>query len=162
MEEWRELNGHRNYMVSSYGRIKRIDSGKIYTGITNNRGYVRFDLSEHGKRFVVAGHRAVAEAFLPKVDGKTLVNHKDGNKRNNKVENLEWCTQHENSIHAYHVLNTKPSRMIPVLCVETGMIYDSMMDAQRKTGIKAMLIHRCIYGQRKTTHGFHWKRADVR
>lgn len=161
METWKELKGHQDYMVSSYGRIKRIDTGKIYAGTINNKGYIRFDLSENGKRFVVAGHRAVAEAFLPPIYGKTLVNHKDGNKCNNCVNNLEWCTPHENSMHAFHVLNVRPSKMISVMCIETGVIYESMLEAERKTGINNVLIHRCISGKRKSTHGFHWKRAEV-
>lgn len=161
MELWKNLPGHDNYLVSSHGRIKRIDDGKIHTGSINNKGYVRFDLCENGKRFVIAGHRAVAQAFLPQVNGKTLINHKDGNKCNNHVDNLEWCTQRENSIHAYHVLNVKPSKMISVMCVETGDIYESMLEAERKTGISNVLIHNCISGKRKSTHGLHWKRAEV-
>lgn len=148
-------------MVSSYGRIKRIDTGKVYTGTINNKGYIRFDLSENGKHFVVAGHRAVAEAFLTRTHARDVVNHKDGNKCNNNVENLEWCTQKENSIHAVKVLKIPPSKTIPVTCVETGIVYESMLDAERKTGIKASLIYRCITGERKTTHGFHWNYAEV-
>jgi len=161
MEEWRDLCGHEAYSVSSNGRIMRKDTGRIYKGTVNSRGYVRFDLSEHGRRFVVAAHRAVAEAFIPKVDGKSYVNHKDGNKLNNNVQNLEWCTCSENTTHAFNVLGRKPSKRFAVKCVETGVIYDSALEAQRLTGISNVLIHRCVRGIRKSTHNSHWVYAET-
>lgn len=161
VEIWKELNGHQDYMVSSYGRIKRIDTGKIYTGTINNKGYIRFDLSENGKRFVVFGHRAVAEAFLPPDNSRSLVNHKDGNKTNNHCENLEWCTSKENSRHAFDVLGIKPVNRIPVKCIETQTVYESSYEAARQLGVNAATITRCCKGQRHKTHGLHWEYADV-
>ena len=153
--------GHEAYSVSSNGRIMRKDTGKIYTGTVDNHGYVRFDLSEHGKRFVVAAHRAVAEAFIRKVDGKLYVNHKDGDKSNNNVQNLEWCTCSENMAHAFHVLGRSPWNKRAVQCVETGIIYDSAWEAQRQTGISNVLINRCLTGRRKSTHKLHWIYAET-
>lgn len=135
--------------------------GKIFSGQVNKRGYVRFDLCENGKRFIIHGHRAVAEAFLPRIDGKPFVNHKDGDKTNNLVENLEWCTAKENSVHAYHTLGCEPINKKSVICIETGVEYESVMDAERKTGISNSLIVRCCNGQRKSTHNLHWKYAVV-
>lgn len=161
MEVWKDLLGHKEYMVSSLGRIMRKSTGKIYLGQVNNKGYVRFDLCEDGKRFVVHGHRAVAEAFIPRISGKPFINHKDGNKTNNRVDNLEWCTAKENSIHAFHVLGCEPINKKPVICVETGMEYESIMAAERETGIPNNCIARCCNGQRVSTHHTHWKYAVV-
>lgn len=161
MEVWKDLLGHKEYMVSSLGRIMRKSTGKIYSGNVNGKGYVRFDLCECGQRFVVHGHRAVAEAFLENVPGKPFVNHKDGNKANNAVENLEWCTAKENSIHAFHTLGCEPINKKSVICIETGVEYESVMDAERKTGIPNGLIVRCCNGQRKSTHNLHWKYAVI-
>lgn len=157
MEIWKEVAGHPSYLISSFGRIKRKGKKKIHSGSINNKGYVRFDLSENGKRFVLAAHRAVAEAFIQREDGKDIVNHKDGNKRNNNVDNLEWCTCKENSIHAFSVLGIQPVNKKAVMCIETGVIYESTMDAERKTGIFASRISSCCTGKRNTTKGYHWK-----
>ena len=100
------------YKVSNYGRIKSLG---IYHGKTNNffdkphilktrknkDGYILYSLSKYGKQEYFTGHRIVAESFIPNFDGKPQVNHIDGNKLNNRVDNLEWCTASENIKHAF-------------------------------------------------------------
>lgn len=161
MEKWKDLTGHNGYLVSTCGRIKNKKTGRIYNGSVNNHGYVRFDLCENGKRFAIAGHRAVAEAFLPPSAGRDCVNHKDGDKTNNSVNNLEWCTPRENVIHAYTVLGRQAHNKKPVRCIETGIVYESALDAERKTGIKNGCINRCCTGQRKSTNGLKWEYAAL-
>ena len=161
-ELWKPLVGHNQYIVSSLGRIKRKGGIEIYSGSVDNHGYVRFDLCENGKRFCVSGHRAVAEAFLTKDELRNYVNHIDGDKTNNKVENLEWCTAKENSIHAYHILGIEAHNKKMVVCVETGEIYKSTMDAAKSLGEKSNAhICQCCNGQRKTHKGFHWKYVNA-
>lgn len=159
METWRDMVGHPNYRISSCGRVMRKDNGRIHNGSKNNKGYIRFDLCEYGKRFVISAHRAVAEAFILKEKGKYQVNHKDGNKENNTVENLEWCTQKENTRHAFTVLGVKPINRKKVRCIETGVVYDSAMDAERRTGISNSQINQCCKGKRKTAHKMRWEYA---
>lgn len=161
MEKWRDLKGHEQYLVSSCGRIKNKKTGRIYVGSVNNRGYVRFDLCENGKRFVVAAHRVVAEAFLPTSPGRDYVNHKDGDKTNNNIDNLEWCTPKENSVHAYTILGRQANNKKAVKCLDTGIVYESAMDAERKTGIKNTNINRCCTGQRKSANGQKWEYAAL-
>ena len=76
-------------------------SGKKLKPVKNNCGYGRITLCYEGRRDLVFVHRLVAEAFLVNPAGKPFVNHKDGNKLNNHVENLEWCTCQENIQHAW-------------------------------------------------------------
>jgi hypothetical protein len=94
-------------MVSSFGQVKGIHttkrSGKIRLVTPDRDGYFRLGI-HNGKKAKLCGiHRLVAETFLEKIEGKDQVNHKDGNKQNNHVENLEWCNLTENRRHAYDI-----------------------------------------------------------
>jgi len=103
-EEWRPINGFEGlYEISSYGRVKSFKShpsGKILKTNLDSNGYPKISLSKNGAKKDALVHRLVAEAYLPRVDGKTCVNHIDGNKANNRLDNLEWCTYSENIKHA--------------------------------------------------------------
>lgn len=100
MEEWQPIEGFPDYAVSSYGRVMSFKSGKprILFQEVNHKGYLRIMLRRHPvARFFV--HRLVAGAFLQNVECLPVVNHKDRNKQNNRVSNLEWCTQADNIKH---------------------------------------------------------------
>ena len=89
-EEWRPLK-ELNYEVSSYGRVRNAINKNVLSNIDRNRtGYLRVYLFNNKKKKRYFIHRLVAEAFLPKKQGKDFVNHKDGNKQNNCLSNLEW------------------------------------------------------------------------
>lgn len=109
MEEYRKIKGFERYSVSNYGNVRSDITGIILSKRKASNGYLRVNLRTgkvaYEKPTVVHVHRLVAEAFLPPIEGKTYVNHIDGNKDNNNVSNLEWCTPQENSEHAYR---TKP------------------------------------------------------
>lgn len=93
------------YLVDEFGNVytvrRRGTSGGILPQRKNSTGYMRVDLQRGKTKHSVFVHRLVADAFIPKIDGKNVVNHKDGNKLNNHVSNLEWCTHAENIQHAY-------------------------------------------------------------
>lgn len=117
-EEWRDIKGYEGrYQISSTGLVKSLNyhregrdkilsfnksakNGYLYVALCNGSGKIKC-----GKP-----HRLVAEHFIPNPDNKPYVNHKDGNKHNNNVENLEWVTPLENNLHAYHVLGKHPMR----------------------------------------------------
>lgn len=161
MEEWKPISGFENYMISNCGRVFNINTGNILSGSVDNKGYIRFDMCLNGKRIVRSGHRLVAEAFLEKTEGKDYVNHKDGNKANNNVDNLEWCTPKENTRHAFDVLMIDPNakRKKPVRCKETGMVFNSITEASAKTGADLTKIILVCKKQRRTSGGFHWEYA---
>ena len=91
-EEWLPVFGYEKiYLVSSNGKVKRISTGRILKPL-NNQGYFRVALCKENKPKLYSIHRLVAQAFIPNPDGLPQVNHKDENKKNNCVSNLEWCT----------------------------------------------------------------------
>ena len=159
-EIWAVVAWAPKYKVSNYGNLVNTETNKPIAGTVNNRGYRRYDLCVNGKRIVKSGHRLVAEAFLEKVDGKPLINHKDGNKLNNRADNLEWCTSKENSQHAHFVLGVEPPNKKAVRCVETGVVYESCCEAERKTGIQNAHINLCCNKKRKTARNLHWEFVD--
>ena len=110
MEEWRDIKGYEGaYQVSSYGRIRSLDriverktgnykhKGRILKQNDDTHGYLKVNLTKHDKKKTFKVHRLVAQAFIPNPNNYTVINHKDENKTNNKVENLEWCTSKYNN-----------------------------------------------------------------
>ena len=98
-ETWARFK-NTTYSVSSTGYIYNEHSGKILKPFPNNNGYLAVDLFHSTVKERVSVHRMVAIAFIPNPENKPFVNHIDGNKQNNCVSNLEWCTPSENSRHA--------------------------------------------------------------
>jgi len=102
MEIWKVIENLEGYMISNFGRVKSLKKNIMLTPSMNNWGYLRVKLSQDGKRYRLLIHRLVLKSFKPNEDlNKTECNHKDGNKENNYVENLEWCTRSDNMKHAY-------------------------------------------------------------
>ena len=118
-------------------------------------GYYNFSLTKNGQSKNYYAHRLIAQAFIPNPGNKPYINHIDGNKQNNKIENLEWCTAKENNLHKYDVLGYKKplltneqkhslsivhlgkntgkdnGKSVKVQCNETGKIYDCIRDCAK-------------------------------
>jgi hypothetical protein len=113
-EEWRAVVGYEGiYDVSSLGRVRN-SKGRLMKVFTTEWGYYALNVSRRGSYKTTRIHRLVAMAFVPLIDGKTHVNHKNGNKLDNRAENLEWMTKRENEEHAgrlgrHHAI-TNPKR----------------------------------------------------
>lgn len=112
-EEWRGVTiCPSSYMISSHGRVYAKNGlrepgvrvrGRVMRQTQDALGYRSVDLTRAGLTSPQRVHRLVAMAFLPEIDGKYHVNHKDGNPSNNHVSNLEWCTHQENMLHAWEM-----------------------------------------------------------
>ena len=120
MEIWKDIQEYKGlYQVSNLGRVRSLDTiinckgakgidnhlrkGKILKQNIGTTGYYSINLSKNSKRKYVRVHRLVAEAFIPNPNNYYCINHIDGNKLNNKVENLEWCTYSYNNKEAYRL-----------------------------------------------------------
>lgn len=166
MEVWKDAVGfERAYQVSNLGRVKsKIRKGvikeKFLNPYKNNMGYECVDLwdNNHKKKLV---HRLVAEAFIPNPDCKPFINHIDGDKTNNKVENLEWCTHSENILHSFRVLGHRTVKGMvinnkPVKCLDTGEVFPSASEAARHKGCSQSNITKVILGKRNKAGGLKW------
>lgn len=157
--EFRQIPGHPDYYVSNTGLIKSRKWGKVrlLKPKLDASGYNRVGLYTDGKFKNMLVHRVVAQVFISN-DGKRQVNHIDGDKSNNHVINLEWCTISENVRHSYDILKRKPSYRKAVRCIETGIEYDSALQASRLTGINYVCIGNVTRGTQSKAGGFTWER----
>lgn len=116
-EIWKDIEGYEGlYKISNYGRVKsiprngtQVKTEKILKRIITDCNYVVAVLSKENKIKRILVHRLVAKAFIPNPENKPCINHKDGNKHNNCVDNLEWCTYSENLKHAFANNLRKPT-----------------------------------------------------
>lgn len=107
IEIYKDIEGYEGkYQITTWGRVYSVDSERFIKPCENEKGYLRIDLKDaRGKRKHHKVHRLVANAFIPNYDNKPQVNHKDGNKANNSVTNLEWVTDKENKTHQKALLD---------------------------------------------------------
>ena len=151
MEEWRDVVDYEGlYMVSNCGRVKSLNynhTGKeeVLKENTNKKGYKIIYLYKNGKRQKYKIHRFVAKAFIPNANNFPEVNHKDEDKTNNKVDNLEWCTAEYNI--NYGTRNEKLSKKIK--CITTNEIFNSIKEAKEKYNINYGSICSCCKGRYK-------------
>lgn len=152
MEKWKQIKGFEElYDVSTMGNVINVRNGRLLKPMVTDKGYLSVVLQGNSKRKVFKVHRLVAETFIPNPTNLPQVNHIDEDKKNNNVENLEWCTNAYNTTYG----NSKLKISKKVQCVETGEIFKSIRNAIESTGIHG--IQKCCSGKLKTSGGFHWK-----
>lgn len=162
IEIFKDIQGYEGYQISNLGNVKSLKFGKerILKPAKNHKGYLYVVLSKQGKGKSYLIHRLVTKAFIPNPQNLPQVNHKDENKNNNIVDNLEWCTNEYN--HNYGTRNQRvgESKSKPVLCIETGKIYPSTIEVQRQLDFNRSHIADVCNGKRKTCGGFHWRYVE--
>ena len=158
-EEWKDIpyeivNGVKEYKISNCGRVKN-HKGRITEGSKHESGYLWVSIAL--KQYVL--HRLVAKVFIPNPENKEHVNHIDGNKKNACLNNLEWCTPKENSIHAHK--NGLNSNIKPIIQYDIHMNkineFKSKKEASNTLNINYASIHKCCTNRQKNTDGFIFK-----
>lgn len=192
-EQWKPIAGTNGmYEVSSTGKVRSnnyLGHGKQQelSLAKDQKGYLRVQICKDGRRQTVKVHREVAKAFIPNPENKAEVNHKDGNKENNHVSNLEWATPRENTTHAYNSGLKEKTREwcrqmgstigrvalekaiekkktpITATRLSDGAVFEfiSQRDAAEKTGASQPNINKVLKGDRKSAKGFTFKYKGV-
>jgi len=179
LEIWKEIDFYYGYEISNLGRVRSLNrvilrsdgknmtfKGKILKNRFNkhNYGYVIINLKNYGV------HRLVANAFITNHENKPQVNHIDGDKKNNQVQNLEWCTHNENVLHAlkndlyprkFGIDNALSKKIMQIDKYKNNCIkiWDSFMDVKRELGIDTKNLVYCC--QNKPSYnsagGYKWQ-----
>lgn len=163
---WKKISDYP-YSVSDTGLVRNDRTGRILRRQINPHGYYIIRLSVECKPTTFLVHRLVANAFIPNPNDYPEVNHIDGNTLNASADNLEWCSRSMNMRHRIDVLGYKHSRQTiekiasalrkPIVCVETGTVYNSVAEASNLLNLDDSNISACALGKRHTCGGFHWR-----
>lgn len=187
-EIWKDIEGYEGlYQISNLGRVKSLGRKNcsnqclktkiLNPSFDNKRGYKRACLCKNNKEKRIMVHLLVAKAFIPNILNKPIINHIDGNKANNSVDNLEWCTYKENSQHAIKLglidvekrkenmrkigeksynINRKKIKQYDL---KGNFIkqWNSEKEASEKSNILHSSISNCIHGRSKSAGGYIWK-----
>ena len=169
-EIWKDIEGYEGlYQVSNLGRVKRLKRfkknhsklqlvpEKILNQTLSNNGYYMVGISVNKMRKCFLVHRLIAKSFIDNPYNYDEVNHKDGNKLNNSINNLEWCTQKQNVIHSYNNCLNSRKKKVKQLDKNRNVIkiWNSVTEAQKfykNTSISAV-----CRGKRKYACGFIWE-----
>ena len=149
------------YDITKEGVIINLKTNRKYKGTIANNGYLIFNTKINKKKYNWLVHRLIAIKYIPNPNNYPIINHIDGNKLNNSIDNLEWCTCSHNIKHAFNTGLKKPSGKT-VLQIDANThkiinIFKSAKEAERITGINHSLISRVCRGIGKTAGNYKWK-----
>lgn len=169
-EIWKTIEGYTNYQVSNLGRVKSLERKvKKYDGYRTKKerilkpckdkdGYLIVALCKDGEQKTMKVHRLVGQAFVQNDSlFNTEINHIDEDKTNNCACNLQWCEHSYNCNFGTRNIRVAKAQSKKVLCLETGVVYSSTRDIERKFGFYHSNISACCNGKKNTCGGYHWQ-----
>ena len=165
-EIWKDVLGYGGlYQVSNRGRVKSLHpnrkQNKLMDLLENERGYYRVHLTKGNSQNFKMVHRLVTEAFLDNPLNLPQVNHKDENKKNNYVENLEWCTNLDNQRHGTVIHRRAEAVKKPILQCDAGgnvlKEWDSAISVHRELGYSTGYLCDALKGRHERAYGYVWK-----
>ena len=163
-EVWKNIKGFNgDYQVSNFGRIKTLKNGKekLLSLSKCANGYYKCSLYKNNIQYYKKVHRLVAETFIPNPNNLYCVNHKDENKLNNCVDNLEWCTLQYNLEYGTGRQRSIEHRKKTVRMYskdkEIEAVFPSLREASEETNIKEANISACCLNKTKTAGGYIWR-----
>lgn len=160
-EIWKDIEGYEGlYQVSNLGKVKGLRKNIILS--PSNGEYKKVILCNKGERITKPIHRLVAEAFLDNPYNKSQVNHINGDKLDNRLDNLEWVTQSENTVHAYKMKLNKPFKAIYYVLqydLQGNFIkkWNCLKEISKNTNFNKPNIMYCCQGKYKQAYGYKWK-----
>ncbi len=165
-EEFKDIENYEGlYKISNFGRVYSVKSGKFLKPQKHKDNYLLVNLYKNEKMKTYKIHRLVAQAFIPNPLNLPQINHKDENKANNNVSNLEWCNSKYNINYGTRTEKVTEKLSKPVLqFTKDGELvaeYPSTQEAARQTGIVQNNISSCCLGSRKSAGNYVWKFKDV-
>lgn len=145
MEKWKQSEEFPNYEISYSASVRSIKTGRVLKTSTDRKGYETISLRKNGQQFTRKVHRLVAETFLrDKYRPGLEVTHKNGDRSKNEADNLEWKRRSDIIRKTYENGRRQTHRMKRVRVVETGEIYDSIVDCSKATGVSKSTISRLL------------------
>ena len=187
-EIWKDIKSYEGlYQISNTGKIKSLErykdnhskkqlvKEKIRKQIISKTGYYTCMLTKNGNLKLFKVHRIVAEAFIPNPNNYPIINHIDGNKLNNNVDNLEWCSYSHNEKEAYKLGLIKNNtyglkkytdslkKKIKQYDLKGNFLkeWNSVSEIKKELNYETTNICSCCKGKRKTAYGYKWKYAEV-
>lgn len=160
MSERVKIKNFPNYTIDTDGNVFNKNNVKLKPSITNN-GYAKVSLSNSiVKHKCLLVHRLVAEAFISNPDNLRQVNHKDENKLNNNISNLEWCTPLYNLQYSQVIEKASIAKFTKIRCNTTNEEFDSIREACKKYGLYHSNIVACCKGRRTKCGGYSWSYVE--
>ncbi len=163
-EVWKDIAGYEGlYQVSNFGRVRSLE--RVVQHMHSGKLTLPSKLKEPkgGKRKQISIHRLVAETFIPNPDGLPCVNHKDENKTNNHVDNLEWCTYKYNTHYGTNIERARKKKGKAVNQYDLrGNLVNSWESLAEAEGYDHRRTSRAALGQRKTAYGYIWRYKEAK